>query len=246
MRGWLRAGRGLAIGLSISVLNLLGMLLMVIILGGLGEWSARQFVGVFGIFEIATAFAFIICPNLWRLPVIEAETDRRTDVALAASVVFIPHWAGGAKAIAGVAMVAVAADSEGAGAATFAILPFTLLTAVLVAALSAAAARWGVARPDLDVVKVVLRRPSRKDVELPGISITASFLQIVLGAFTLPVIEAMSPSSFYRPEVGPSPEMLWGMAAAAGLSVALAVFAWRGRLSMRAPREQQRKAEDPA
>lgn len=241
-----RALRGLVLGLSISVMNLLGMFLTLAVLGGLGDWTAMQFVGAFGIFEIATAIAFVICPNIWRLPVIEAETSDRTSIRLAASVLLIPHWAGAAKAIAGGGMLAVAARSEGVGPQTFGIPLFVVATALLVISASAVAARWGVARPDLDVVRFAVRRPGRPELVLPGISITAATLQIVLGAFTLPTVKVLPPSALYGPEIGPSPAFLGGMVLAALTATGAAALAWSGRMSVRAPREQQHKAEEPA
>ena len=122
----------------------------------------------------------------------------------------------------------------------------TKRTGALVVALSALAARWGVARPDIDVVHFVVRRPSRKDIEIPGLSISAAVLQILLGAFTLPTIKLLPASAMYQPELAPSPQFLAGMVAAASIAVAAALWAWRGRISLRAPHEQQRKAEEPA
>jgi hypothetical protein len=237
--------RGLVLGLSISFMNLVGLFFMLLLLGGLGDWSTMQFVGAFGIFEIATAIAFLFCPNVWRMPVIQSELGN-TDVKLAASTVFIPHWAGGAKAIAGGACLIAAARSEGLSEATLGLLPFVVLVAALVVAISVAAARYGTARPDLDVVRFVIRRPGKEDVELPGISISASTLQIVLGAFTLPTVKLLPPETLYRPEVGPSAEFLLGVTLATLVSVAAALFAWRGRITRTAPRPQQRKAEEPA
>lgn len=244
MKTVLRALRGLTLGLSISFFNLVGMFFMLLLLGGLGEWSNMQFVGAFGIFEIATAIAFIFCPNLWRMPVIEAETGMREKTSLAASAVLIPHWAGGAKAIAGVGMLGVAAYYEGVGPATAGVIPFAVATALLVIAISAAAARWGVTRPEKDVIHVVVKRPTKDDITLPGISLSASFLQIVLGAFTLPTVKLLPPSTLYQPEVGPSPVFLLSMTAAAAVSSVLALWAWRGHLAIRATREHQRKAEE--
>ena len=246
MRRMLPALRGLTLGLSISFMNLLGMFLTLLVLGGLGGWTAMQFTGAFGLFEIATAFAFMFCPNIWRLPVVEAETSDRTTIRLAASVAFIPHWAGGAKAIAGTVMLVIAARSEGISLATLGLVPLAFATGVFVIGCSAIAARWGVARPDLDVVKVIIRRPKHKDAELPGISLTASLLQIVLGAFTLPVVKILPPTSLYQPEVAPSNSFLGWMIVLALLSVAGTFLVWRGRLARFAPPEQQRKAEEPA
>ncbi len=244
MEHLIRTLRGLVLGLSISVMNLAGVALTIVVIGGLGDWTPTQFVGAFGIFEIATAIAFMFCPNIWRLPVIEAETSDRTEIKLAWSVVFIPHWAAAAKAIPGVGMVAFAAQKEGIGAATFGILPLVLATAVFVVGVSVAFARWGVHRPDLDVIQVVVRRAARSDIELPGISVSASVVQIVLGAITLPVVKVASPSTLFRPEVGPSNSALGTLVCLSVGSVVISLWAWRGRLAFRAPREQQRKAEE--
>jgi hypothetical protein len=205
-----------------------------------------QFTGAFGLFEIATAVAFLFCPNIWRLPVIEAETSDRTKIRLAASVAFIPHWAGAAKALAGVIMVSAAARTEGLSWASLNLVLLAAATGVLVVCLSALVARWGVARPDLDVVQFTLHRPKRKHFEFPGISISASLVQIVIGAITLPVVEVLPPSVLYQPELAPSATFTaWTLAAAAAAAIAM-LFAWRGRLARIAPREQQRKAEEPA
>lgn len=246
MQRLLPAFRGLFLGLSISVMNLIGMFLTLVVLGGLGDWTAMQFTGAFGVFEIATAFAFMFCPNIWRLPVAEAETKQGTEIQLAASVAFIPHWAGGAKAIAGTGMLIAAMVTEGVSPASIGLVPLAFATGVFVIAVSAIVARWGVARPDLDVVKIIVRRPRHKDRELPGISLSASLVQIVLGAITLPIVKVLPASTLYQPQIAPSMQFLVGMVVASVVSVLGALLVWRGRLAGRAGREQQRKAEEPA
>jgi len=238
--------KGLTLGLSLSVINLAGLFLTILILGGLGAWSPAQFIGVFGIFEIATGIAFVVCPNAWRLPVVSVDSGRGHRTALAASTIFIPHWAGGAKSLAGLAMVAGVAASEGAGWATLGIIPLSLATAVFVTATSIAASRFGVLRPDLDVVRFTIHRPRREDRRLPGMSLTASFLQIVLGAFTLPAIKVLPPSAFYQPEIGPSAAVVGWMSLAALLAVVGVFAVWRGALTVQAHPAQQLEAEKPA
>jgi hypothetical protein len=246
MKAFLPALRGLALGLSISVVNLFGVFLALLVLGGLGEWTPMQFVGMFGLFEIATAIAFVFAPNIWRLPVMEAETSDRTTIRLAASVTFIPHWAGAAKAIAGVVMVGIAGWSEGLSPASLGLIPVAAATAVFVLGVSALVARWGVARPDLDVVTFVVLRPKHEDRTLPGISISSSLVQIVVGTINLPVVLFLPPSALYQPEFAPSPAFLVGTVVAAVVSVVAALIAWRGRISRSAPRAQQRNAEQSA
>jgi hypothetical protein len=242
----LRAIRGLILGLSISGVNLAGLFLTILVLGGLGEWTGSQFIGVFGIFEIATGIAFIFCPNAWRLPVLAVDSGSDERVTLAASTMFIPHWAGAAKSLAGLVMVVIVAIDTGVGWATAAILPFAFATAILVVAISVVAARFGVVRPDLDVIRFIIRRPRREDRELPGMSLTASTLQIVLGALTLPAIKVFEPAAFYQPEIGPSPDVLLGTTLAAIAATVVALLAWRGSLVVQAPAVEQREAEKPA
>jgi hypothetical protein len=238
--------RGLTLGLTLSVLNFLGLFLTILLLGGLGEWNAAQFVGVFGALEVATGLAFIICPNVWRMPVIEAETSERTSIRLAVSTLFIPHWAGGAKAIAGTAMVAFAFYQEGASLASLSLVPFILLAALGTVTVSIAIARWGVARPEFDVIHIVMKRPNREDIALPGLSLSAAAIQIISGTFALPVLKLVEPGAFFASSFAPSPTVLTATAAAASLVTLLALVAWRDRLEWQAPREQQEKAEEPA
>jgi hypothetical protein len=241
----MRFFRGLFLGLSLSVLNLAGMFLMLLVLSGLGAWSTTQFVGVFGIFEVATGMAFIYCPNAWRLPVVEVEA-KRTDVHLTASTLFIPHWAGGAKVLAGAAMVAYAGARDGVDTATLGILPFAFAIAVLTLAVSAIAAAWGTRNPSADVLYFKIERPGKADIALPGLSLSAAALQILLGAFTLPTIKLLSPGAFFSPEIGPSLATLVASFAAAAAAVLVSLLVWRGRMAWRARPEQQRLAEQPA
>src|SRR5687767_9728842 len=110
-----RAFRGLVAVFLLSFLNLAGLLLTVTALGGLGEWSSWQIAGLFGVIEAAGGLANIIVPNIWRLPVAELQTSSRTPVRLAASTILIPHWAGAARSLAGLLLMAVAAWEQGIG-----------------------------------------------------------------------------------------------------------------------------------
>ncbi|MGI8926964.1 MAG: hypothetical protein ACR2HN_10010 [Tepidiformaceae bacterium] len=236
--------RGLALGLTLSVVNLLGGFLTIVALGGLGEWSGTQFVGMFGVLEIATGFAFIIGPNAWRLPVAEANTSDRTKVRLAASTLFIPHWAGGAKCVAGAAMLGFAAIQEGLGLASVGLVLAAALVVLGALALSLLVARWGVAHPGVDVVELVIRRPGRKDVALPALSIGAAIMQLLLNIGIFPAVKFLPPAVLYRPHIAPSASLLAWMAVVTALLLAAAALAWRGRIAWQAPREQQREAEE--
>lgn len=239
-----RAVRGLLLGFVLSGLNLLGAFLTIAALGGLGAWSSWQFIGLFALFELGTGIAFIIGPNIWHLPIAQASTSERTDVRLAASTIFIPHWAAGAKAGAGLLLLVAAAVHEGVGIATLGMLPVTAAIVAVCHALSLLVARIGVARPDLDVLFIVVKRPGHDDHALPGISIGASVVQMLINIGAYPAVKLLPPTALYQPEIGPSlAVLLWVTAVAAVFSVA-AWLAWRGRISWRAPREQQREAEE--
>lgn len=236
-----RAARGLVATLVLSFVNLIGAFVALSLLGGLEPWTERQFVGLFGFIELSMGLAYLFAPNAWRLPVAEANTPR-TDVRLAASTVLIPHWIAAAKAVGGLVMLGYAA-TEGVGPATLG-LPFAVLfLALAFLALSVAVARLGVARPDLDVFFVTVRRPGGKEYELPGFTITGMSMQLLSNFGVFPAAELLEPSALYRPEIGPSPELLLATGAACALLCALAYLAWRGRIAVRAPREQERETE---
>lgn len=231
--------------LTLSFLSLAGVWLTVLALGGLGEWTRWQFVGFFGIVEAAAGLGNIIAPNIWRMPVAELQTKRSTKIHLAASAVLIPHWGGAARAVAGFAMMAVAAWNEGVSFTSVGLIPVLAMLAVAMVALSLIVARWGVDHTDLDVVQIVIRRAG-KDQELVPISLGASVFQMLLSICTIPAIKLLPPDAFYLPEFAPSAEALAIIAIATALSV-FAVFAsWRGRIDWKAPRDQQREAEEYA
>ncbi|MPZ24635.1 MAG: hypothetical protein GEU28_14140 [Dehalococcoidia bacterium] len=238
-----RAFRGLILVFALSFLSLVGVMLTVTALGGAEPWSTWQFIGLFGAIEAASGLGNVIVPNIWRLPVAEVQTKRTTRIRLAAStLLLIPHWGGLARAAAGVVLVVAAGVAEGFGPASLLLPVIMVLFAALLVGLSMILARAGVARPDLDVIQFIVRRPTG-DTEVPPISIGASFLQLLLGIATIPMAKAFSPSIFYRPEIGPSPEAL-AVTVAVTLVVGAGVVAcWWGRIEWEAPRDQQREAE---
>jgi hypothetical protein len=238
-----RAFRGLALVFLLSFVNLVGVILTATALGGLEPWSRWQFVGMYGVLEVASGLANVISPNIWRLPVAELQTSRRTDVTLAASAMLLPHWGGLARSVAGLVLIALTARHEGVGPETAGLLPFVLALAFSILALSAVLAWLGVARPDIDVVQFVVRWGLREK-ELPPISIGASVLQFLLAIATIPAVKIFPPSVLYQPEIGPSTGALLstlGVSAALG---GLAYLLWSGRIEWRAPTEQQREAEE--
>ena len=237
-----RAFRGLALVFVLSFLNLTGVLLTATLLGGIAPWSSWQFVGMFGVVEAASGLANVVSPNIWRLPIAELQTSRRTDVKLAASALLIPHWGGLARAAAGAACMAIAAWHEGVAPSSVLLVPFGLALAWFVLAISAVLARLGVAYPELDVLQFVVRW-GRHENELVPISIGASILQFLLSVVTLPIAKLLSPSVLYQPAIAPSPAALLVAVAVAALSSAVAYLVWFDRIAFDTPKEQQREAE---
>lgn len=239
-----RSLRGLTLGLTLSVLNLAGAFLALLALGGLGGWSGTQFIGLFGLLEIATGVAFIIGPNVWRLPVAAAELEPGTQVQFAASTVLIPHWAGGVKSIAGFGFLAWAALQEGIGWGAAGLVLVVINVCIVAIALSMIVARAGCARPDLDVFHISVKRPRRRTIALPGMSIGASFVQLLLNIMTFPAVKLLDPSVLFSPKLSASPGLVAVSGLVALLMAAAALGAWGTRLAWQAPRRQQREAEE--
>jgi hypothetical protein len=154
----------------------------------------------------------------------------------------LPHWGGLARAGAGIVLIALAAWQEGLAPVSLLLVPLILALAWFVLAVSAALARAGVARPDVDVVQFVVRW-GRRERELTPISVGASVFQFLLTVVTLPVAKLLPPTVLYQPEIGPSPAALLVVLAASAASGLAAYRVWTGRIALHAPAEQQREAE---
>jgi hypothetical protein len=221
----------------------MGVLVTATAVGGVAPWSRWQFIGMYGVFEAASGLANVISPNIWRLPIAELQTSKRTSVKLAASALLLPHWGGLARSVAGVVLVALAGWQEGFGSASAALLPFVVALALSILAISAVLARAGVARPEIDVLQFVVRW-GKREKELAPISIGASVLQFFLSIATIPIAKLLPPSVLYQPEIGPSATaLLLAVALAAGL-LGLVYMLWSGRIEVNAPAEQQREAKE--
>jgi hypothetical protein len=240
-----RAFRGLALVFLLSFVNLVGVIFTAAALGGVEPWTRWQFVGAFGVIEAASGLANVISPNIWRLPVAELQTGKRTEVKLAASALLLPHWGGLARFGAGSVCLAFAAWQDGLGPASVALVPFVLALAWSILAFSAVLARAGVARPDLDVVQFVVRW-RRREQETPPVSIGASVLQFLLSISTIPAVKLLPPSTLYQPELGPSINALLVVLAVSAALLVLVWVLWAGRVELHAPTEQQREAEQHA
>jgi hypothetical protein len=242
---WKRAFRGLLLTFTLSFVNLFGIIFTLSALGGLEPWSRWQFIGAFGALEVASGIANVISPNIWRLPIAQVETGRRTDVELAASALLLPHWAALARCGAGLVLMAVAAWHEGVSPGSVALIPFVAALAWLIVAISIALARLALLRPELDVAKISVRWGGRVR-EVPPLSLTASVLQFFLSIATLPAAKLLAPSILYRPELAPTAEALLVLLAASVVSALLVYILWAGRIALIAPKDQQREAEEHA
>ena len=240
-----RAFRGLTLVFFLTFVNLAGVLVTAAAVGGVDPWTRWQFIGLFGVMEVASGVANVVSPNVWRLPVAELKTSRRTDVELALSSMLIPHWGGLARSAAGVVCVGAAAWHEGLGPASLALVPFVAALAWCVLGISAAVARAGVARPHVDVVQFVVRW-GKRERELAPLSIGASVVQFVLTIVTIPAAKLLPPSVLYRPEIAPSPAAFVVVVGVAAVLAAIVYASWAGRVDRRAPLEQQREAEENA
>jgi hypothetical protein len=240
-----RAFRGLVLVFLLSFFNLVGVIFTLTALGGLAPWSRWQFIGAFGVLEVASGLANVISPNIWRLPIAELQTSERTDIKLAGSALLLPHWGALARCAAGLVLLALAAWQEGLGPASAALVPFVLALAWLMLAISAALARIAVARPDIDVVQVVVRWRGQVK-EIPPISLSAAVIQFVFSIVTVPGAKLLRPSVLYQPEVGPSLDALLVALGASAVLGGLVYLLWSGRIESSAPAEQQREAEENA
>jgi hypothetical protein len=238
-----RAFRGLALVFVLSFVNLIGVLVTAAAVGGVAPWSRWQFIGMYGVFEAASGVANVISPNIWRLPIAELQTSKRTSVKLTASALLLPHWGGLARSIAGVVLVALAGWQAGFGSASTALVPFVIALALSVLAISAVVARAGVAWPEIDVLQFVVRW-GKREKELAPISIGASVFQFFLSIATIPIAKLLPPSVLYQPEIGPSARALLLAAAVAAGLLGLVYGLWFGRIRMNATAEQQREAEE--
>lgn len=240
-----RAFRGLVFVFLLTFLNLIGLILTTTALGGLAPWSRWQFIGAFGVLEAASGLANVVSPNIWRLPVAELETSDRTDVKLAGSAALLPHWGGLARCAAGLVCLGVAAWQEGLGLASAALVPFVLALAWSILGISAVLARAGVARPDVDVVQLVVRW-GRREKEMRPLSLSAAVFQFLLSTATIPVVKLLPPSVLYQPELSPSFDAAMSIGALSAVLLVLVYLLWSGRIEVKAPPEQQREAEEHA
>src|SRR5512132_506546 len=87
-----RAFRGLALVFLLTFVNLVGVIVTAAALGGLAPWSRWQFVGMFGVIEVASGLAYVISANTWLLPIAVLQASERFVVLVVGSVLFLPFW----------------------------------------------------------------------------------------------------------------------------------------------------------
>ena len=240
-----RAFRGLVLVFFLSFLNLAGLIVTMAAFGGPDPWTRWQFVGAFGVLEAASGLANVISPNIWHLPVSELETSGRTRVQLAWSALLLPHWGGLARCAAGIVCLALAGWQEGVGVAAVGLVPFVAALAWLIVAISAVLARLGVARPEQDIVQLVVRWGGREH-ELKPISLGASVFQFILSIATIPAVKVLPPSVLFTSGLGPSEAAILVVVGLAVALVPVVYVLWAGRIRREAPAEQQREAEERA
>jgi hypothetical protein len=227
-----RVTRGVLILLT-SFLNLLGAFAVLASLGGLAQWSAWQIVGMFGLIEAATGLAFLLAPNIWRLPIAEVRTGGATSVRLAPELLLVPQPAALPKAFAGALLIAGAAWTEGVGWRTLGVIP----------ALSLVIARLGVARPDVDVVSLIVRRIAHADREIGPFTLSGVAVQLGTQVGVIPIVKLASPSILFRPELVPSLPLVVALMAVTCVLGLCAYAAWHDRIDLHAPAEQRLEAE---
>jgi hypothetical protein len=210
-----------------------GAFLAFAMLGGLGEWSNWQFIGFFGCLELGVGLASIVGPNIWQLPVQQANKARGSALRLTAAALLTPQWEAVAKVLAGLAMVGAAGRTEGFSTASLTVIPGVILVAAAVLALSLVVARCGVARPDVDVVSFVVRRPGHPDWEVPALSLGGVVIQVVTQFGLFPLVELAPPSILYHPWLAPSEDLLLSILLVAAGLVATASVLWRARFDWR-------------
>jgi len=174
--------------------------------------------------------------------VAQVQTPQATDIELAASTTFIPHWSGAGRALAGLVMMVAAAANAGVAPASLALVPFLLALAFGVFGVSTLFAYAGVIHADFDVIEIVIRRAG-KETTLPALSVGASVLHLLISMAAIPVVKLASPSVLYGPELRIVPGTLVLSLAAASLLGVAAFLVWRGRISWQATTAQQREAE---
>jgi hypothetical protein len=226
-----------------SFLNLLGAFAVLASLGGLAQWSAWQIVGMFGLIEAATGLAFLLAPNIWRLPIAEVRTGGATSVRLAPELLLVPQPAALPKAFAGALLIAGAAWTEGVGWRTLGVIPAVLLLATAVLALSLVIARLGVARPDVDVVSLIVRRIAHADREIGPFTLSGVAVQLGTQVGVIPIVKLASQSILFRPELVPSLPLVVALMAVTCVLGLCAYAAWHDRIDLHAPAEQRLEAE---
>jgi hypothetical protein len=139
---------------------------------------------------------------------------------------FRPKWEGIARALAGLTLLTWAGYEAGLSAATLWFVPDTLLLIIALFCFSGVLARLSIAWPELDIIHLKVHWLN-KDMELPPLSITTSFLQLWLTVAALPIVAAVSPDVLFQPELAPSRDVGIVCGLLALVTFALFMACWR-------------------
>jgi hypothetical protein len=213
---------------GLSFLTLAGVLLTVVGLDSLGDWTEWQFVGLFGLLEAGAGLGSVYAPNFWLIPVRHGWPGGEGR-HLGLRELKVPHFSAAGRIAAGATMLAGATVHEGSGPATLSVaLPLAAVAGVLLAA-SALVARWGLANAGVEIFQVVIRRAAG-DVALPHLAIGASLVQFAFTVLAIPLVRIVPTGALYGPEVRASAGFVAVSLAIVGAFGIAAVAAWRGRL----------------
>ena len=161
---------------------------------------------------------------------------------LAASALLLPHWGGLARCAAGIVCLALAAGRRVSAPSRPVLVPLAGRRRLVDPRDLGCLARLGVARPELDVVQLVVRW-GRREKELAPVSIGASVIQFLLSIVTIPAVKLLPPSVLYRPELGPSLDALLVAVAVSGVLAGRSSRCSGPAASSHRRAEQQREAE---
>jgi hypothetical protein len=222
----------LILAFAFSFFNFALLVLSGLFVGGLDHWSVRQFAGLYGLIETSTGIANLVAPNFWALPVSEFRSRSETVVVVALADLRVIHVDGVGRVLGGGLFLAWSAAAAGVRLESLLLLPLTTLLGLTIIALSGLVARWGIARPDIDVLQLKVYWRNREKV-LPPISLGTSYLQFFLTLVPLPIAAATGPRFLFHPEFYPSLELAALTLVVTLIVVALFLAAWSSRVAIR-------------
>jgi hypothetical protein len=193
-------------------------------LGGIKDWSASQFAGLYGWIDMATGLGNLYAWNFWK---ISQGAERMHGRARFDVTTFHPKWEGIARALAGLTLLLWAGYEAGVSSQTFWFVPDTMLLVIALFCFSGVLARMSIAWPEIDIIHLKVHWLN-KDMQLPPLSIATSFLQLWLTVAALPIVAAVSTDALYQPELAPSRAVGLVCGVLALVTFAMFMACWRG------------------